>query len=288
MNRISPQRLSAKGPLLVFAHANGYPPEAYRSFLNPFLEDYQVWQVYLRPFWPDSDPREMEDWRIFRDDLIPEIEKLRGGEDPDNRLIGLGHSLGAATLLMSAIQIPGLFSQLVLMDPVIFPRWQGTLMRWISPFKVIRSIHPLIQGTLKRKTWFENREVMYQNYRGKPVFAGFSDQVLRDYVDGLGEELGSGGVGLRYSPDWEARIYETGGLADWVIWRNRGRVAAPTLVIRGEDTYTLKDPVIQSLVGGMAQGEYATIRGTGHLLPLEDPAATAAVALEFLKRDSSH
>ncbi len=285
MNKVDPVQLSDHGPLLVFAHANGYPPEAYRTFLEPFLSKYQVWQIYFRPFWPGSDPQAMRDWRVFRDDLIPAVLKLIQDSRADETAIGVGHSLGGASLLMSAIQHPGLFSKLVLMDPVIFPRWQGTVMRLFSPFKLLKRIHPLIRGTLKRRTWFESREAMFQRYRQKGVFHRFPDQVLRDYVDGLGEDLESGGVGLRWSPEWEARIYETGGLADWVIWRSRARVQPPTLIIRGEETYTLHDPVIQSLVRKMPQGEYATIQGTGHLLPLEDPAGTAAVALKFL--DSS-
>lgn len=284
MDRISPHRLSKKGPLLVFAHANGYPPESYRCFLEPFLSDYQVWQVYLRPFWPGSNPQEIQDWRVFRDDLISDIQELTEQSNSKQPVIGVGHSLGAAALLMSSIQDQELFSQLVLMDPVIFPRWWGGFMRLLAPSGLIKRFHPLIQGTLKRKTWFESREAMFKNYRGKAVFKGLSDQVLMDYVEGLGKELISGGIGLRYSPAWEARIYETGGLADWLIWKNRECVFPPTMIIRGEDTYTLHDHVITPLVSKMVQGEFTTIQGTGHLLPLEDPLETATAALEFLSR----
>ncbi len=73
MNKLDPIQLSYQGPLLVFAHANGYPPQAYRTFLEPFLEDHQVFSLYLRSFWPDSDPQEMKDWRTFRDDYLPEV-----------------------------------------------------------------------------------------------------------------------------------------------------------------------------------------------------------------------
>lgn len=284
MNRFPPIQISKEGPLLVFVHANGYPPETYRSFLDPFLSDFQVWTIYLRPFWSGSDPQHMHDWRVFRDDTIPVIKELVEKTGSKQPVIGLGHSLGGATLLMSAIQEPELFSQLVLMDPVIFPRWRGTLMRMASPLKLIRKYHPLIRGTLRRKTWFESREAMYLNYRGKKVFSAFSDQVLKDYVEGLANDL-TDGVGLRYPPAWEARIYETGGRADWVIWRGREKIKPPTLIIRGEDTYTLRDRLIQSLVGRMPRGEYATVLGSGHLLPLEDPQGTAEVALGFLERN---
>lgn len=288
MNKLDPLHLSDQGPLLIFAHANGYPPQAYRTFLEPFLGDYQVFSLYLRSFWPGTDPHEMRDWRAFRDDYIPEvhslIEKYGKQTESSGSVIGVGHSLGAMTTLMAVIKDPGMFRLLVLIEPVLFPRWQGTMMRLLAPFKLIKRIHPLIQGTLKRKTWFESKEAMYQRYRVKPVFSGLSDQVLRDYVDGLAVEDPGGGVKLKYTPNWEARIYETGGIADWYIWHNLSQVKCPVLVIRGEDTYVLFDRVINPMTEKMPAGESYTLEGTGHLAPLEKPLKTAEVVLNFLNK----
>lgn len=291
MNKLEPIRLSEKGPLLVFAHANGYPPVAYRSFLNPILNDYQVFSLYLRPFWPDSNPQEMRDWRTFRDDYLPEVEGLieKYGKQSSStgQVIGVGHSLGAMTTLMAAIETPDLFQALVLIEPVLFPRLRGVLMRLLAPFGILKRIHPLIKGTLKRKTRFESREAMYERYRVKPVFSGLSDQVLRDYVEGLTVEETDGEVKLNYPPDWESRIYETGGIADWYVWRNLSKVECPVLVIRGEDTYVLFDRVINAMVGKLPKGEGYTMEGTGHLVPLEEPGDTAALVMEFLSEHLS-
>jgi len=291
MNKLDPLRLSDQGPLLVFAHANGYPPQAYRTFLTPFLDDYQVFSLYLRSFWPGTNPQEMRDWRTFRDDYLPEVHSLikKYGKrtESSGSVIGVGHSLGAMTTLMAAIKDPGLLRLLVLIEPVLFPRWQGTAMRLLAPFKLVKRIHPLIQGTLKRKTWFESREAMYQRYRVKPVFSGLSDQVLQDYVEGLALEDAEGGVSLRYTPAWEARIYETGGIADWFVWRNLDQVKCPVLVIRGEDTYVLFDGVINQMIEKMSAGEGCTMESTGHLVPLEKPLKTAEVVRVFLKRHIS-
>ena len=198
MNKLDPLRLSDQGPLLVFAHANGYPPQAYRTFLTPFLDDYQVFSLYLRSFWPGTDPQEMRDWRAFRDDYIPEVHSLieNYGKQAESSgsVIGVGHSLGAMTTLMAAIQDPSMFQMLVLMEPVLFLRSWGIVMRLLAPFGVLKEIHPLIRGTLKRKTRFDSREAMYQNYRKKPVFSGLSNQVLRDYVEGLAADIPEGGV----------------------------------------------------------------------------------------------
>jgi pimeloyl-ACP methyl ester carboxylesterase len=191
------------------------------------------------------------------------------------------------TTLMAAIKYPELFSLLILMEPVLFPRWRGMAMRLLAPFKLIKKIHPLIRGTLKRTTRFDSHEAMYQRYREKPVFSGLSDQVLRDYVEGLAGEDSEGGVRLKYPPAWEARIYETGGIADWYIWRNLDKVPCPVLVIRGEDTYILYDRVINTMVGNLPKGKGYTMKGTGHLAPLEAPGEMAEVVMGFISRNSS-
>jgi pimeloyl-ACP methyl ester carboxylesterase len=284
MNKLDPIRLSEKGPLLIFAHANGYPPQAYRSFLDPFLENYQVFALFLRPFWPGSNPQEMKDWRTFRDDYLPELRLIRDRYGGDEKVIGVGHSLGAMTTLMAAIQAPEDFSLLVLIEPVLFPRMRGLLMRILAPLGILRKFHPLIRGTLRRRTQFDSQEVMYQNYRKKAVFSGMPDPVLRDYVKGLAVELTEGGVGLSYPPAWEARVYEKGGIADRYVWRNLAQVTCPVLVIRGEDTYVLFDRVINPLVSQLLRGESFTMSGTGHLVPLEAPEKTAQVVMRFLKK----
>jgi len=91
---------------------------------------------------------------------------------------------------------------------------------------------------------------------------------------------------LKYSPAWEARIYETGGIADWIVWRNLNQVQCPVLVIRGEFTYSLFDRVFELMIRKLPQGEAYTMSGGGHLVPLEQPQKTAEVVLDFLKRNS--
>jgi len=290
---IDPLILSQAGSPLVFAHANGYPPGAYRTFLEPFLEDYQVEAIYLRPFWPGSDPDQLRDWRGFRDDyleyIITRMDQVRsGGSFPSSqKMIGIGHSVGAMTTIMAAIQRPEYFRSLVLIEPVLFTRARGALTRLIAPFNILRRVHPLISGTLKRKRSFSDREAMFKNYRVKKIFQRLSDQVLSDYVSGLALEKPDGRVGLNYSPEWEARIYETGGLADWYVWKNLSRISLPVLVIRGEQTNTLQPITSHNMVKKMDNGKGVTVPGAGHLLPLEKPHQTAEIILDYLQTDKS-
>ena len=286
MNKLDPLVLSQQGFPLLFYHANGYPPEAYRIFLGDFLKEYHVQAMYLRPFWPGADPLSLRDWLVFRDDYSNYLDSLSKNLKQEKnsfpQVIGVGHSVGAMTTIMAAIEKPELFKTLVLIEPVLFPRWQGVIMRCQAPLNLIKRFHPLIQGTLRRKTHFPDKESMYQNYRGKSVFENFSDQVLRDYVDGLAGKNTDGTFSLKYTPVWEARIYETGGIADWYVWRNLAKVKCPVLVIRGENSDTLRDQTMRKMVNKLPRGRAHTIPDAGHLVPLESPRQTAETILEFL------
>ena len=282
MKTHQPLVLSNQGPLLLHAHANGYPPEVYRSFLGPFLDHYQTRAIYLRPFWPGSDPDSLQDWRIFRDDYLAALPSHLEAAGGVRTLIGMGHSLGGMTTLMAAIEEPEKFQALVLIEPTIFPGWMGILIRGLSPLRLFRYLHPLVRRTLRRRTSFMDQEYMFQNYRRKSIFAAIPDHVMRDYVQGLAVPQADGSVSLKYTPDWEVRVYETGGSADRYVWSNLSRVQCPVLVLRGERSDTLSHKTVERLARGLPRGRAMTLTSLGHLLPLEAPEQVAAVVLEFL------
>jgi pimeloyl-ACP methyl ester carboxylesterase len=282
---LDPLTLSSQGQPLIFSHANGYPPLAYRSYLNSFRDSYQIKAVYLRPFWPGSDPDSLRSWRIFRDDYLEALPGLlSNAANGSNQVIGMGHSLGAVTTLLAAIQAPENFRALVLIEPTIFPFWQRLTMRLLGPIRVFRILHPLIRRTLRRKTSFPDRESMFQNYRKKNIFQKIPDQVLWDYVDGLSQKNPAGTLTIKYPPPWEARIYETGGSVDRFVLRNAGRVSCPVLVLRGEESDTLAPGIAARLVERLPDGKLTTVPAQGHLLPLEAPERTANMVQEFLER----
>ncbi|MFL7813210.1 MAG: alpha/beta fold hydrolase [Anaerolineales bacterium] len=285
MSAVDPLILSRQGPPLIHAHANGYPPQAYRHYLEPFRKDYRVQAIFLRPFWPGMDPEILCDWRIFRDDYLRDLPSLAvGREGVEVPVIGMGHSLGAVTTLMAAIESPDSFRALVLIEPTLFQPWRGAVMRVLAPYRVFRHVHPLVRRTMRRKVSFPDRESMFANYRTKGIFTRISDEVLWDYVEGLADDRPDASVGLKYHPLWETRIYETGGSVDPYIMGNLSRVTCPVLVLRGEESDTIGPEIVDRLVAGLPAGEGIHVPDLGHLLPLEAPEETAQLALEFLAR----
>jgi pimeloyl-ACP methyl ester carboxylesterase len=264
------------GRVLHFAHANAYPPGAYRQFLEPLTEQFHVLAMALRPLWPGSDPSELTSWELIADDLITFLDQqnLRG-------VIGVGHSLGGVATMVAAVKRPELFTAVVLIDPVFLePRWleaaKGATLEERMHF-------PMVQAAVRRRdVWADEAEV-FARYRPKQVFAGLSDEVLWDFVRAGTRPCDpspsnpSQGVTLTYPKLWEAQIYAT--LPH--IWESLPHLTHPLLAIRAANSDTLSPKAWQLWQNLLPQATYLEIPHVGHLLPLEIPQPLAAELLTF-------
>lgn len=265
------------GPSLHFAHANGYPPGAYRPLFNELAVFYHVVAMYQRPLWRHSNPQELGDWQPLADDL-----QIFLVQENLAKVIGAGHSLGATTTLRLAIRNPERFSALVLLDPVIFSPWMTPAWNLVMKLGLGMKIHPLAASTLRRRRNFASQDAMYEQYRSKPVFKRISDEGLRAYVDAMSIPSQGGSVELAYNPEWETRIYLTASLADMDIWQGLKKLNLPTLILRGKETNTFHERTASRIKKLAPQVKIISVPETGHLLPLEEPQAVARIILDYL------
>ena len=217
------------GPVVHLAHANGFPPGAYRALAETLTGSHRVVALPSRPLWPGSRPTSAPTWRPLADDLVAGLESLGL-----SGVVGVGHSLGGVLTLWAAIDRPDLFRAVVLIDPVLLPP------AWLRGLRLLRLLglghrQPLVQGALRRRRTWPNRRACFEHYRDKPLFARWSDEVLGEYVRAGTQPRLDGGVELAYPPEWEAHIFATTPLG---IWRDVPRLHAPALVIRGEHSET--------------------------------------------------
>jgi pimeloyl-ACP methyl ester carboxylesterase len=261
-------------PELHFAHANGYPPPAYKPLLELLAADYHVRAMITRPLWLDSSPDGLRSWHPLVDDLVRYMDQrdARGW-------IGVGHSLGAVLTATAALRRPDLFRALVLIDPVFLAPL--TQLAWQTAQRLGQAgrLHPLVPGALKRRRVFASRNEMFVRYRKALVFRRIDDNGLNAYVDAMARPLPDGRVALSYSPDWEAKIYETSTIN---LWSRIGQLKQPLLVIRGSETDTFRPRAVKALLRRLPQAVFREVSGAGHLVPLEKPAQVAGLIRDFL------
>jgi pimeloyl-ACP methyl ester carboxylesterase len=272
------------GPPLHFAHANGYPPNAYKPFIETLTARYRVFAMLTRPLWPASSPNGLQDWSPLADDLLKFLDERREQGDDLHGLIGVGHSLGGVLTLMAALRRPALFRALVLIDPVLLP--YPILFWWTLFYKLGLGyrLHPLAPAALRRRRVFESAEAMYVHYRRKPVFKRIGDHGLRTYVNALAHPRPDGRVELAYAPEWEARIYVTGPLYEWKLWPQIKDLRPPLLIIRGQQTDTFWPNAARMVQRRLPHAVIHTIPNAGHLVPLEKPDEVGRLICEFLDK----
>lgn len=262
------------GPLLHFAHANGYPPGCYHGLLDRLRDDHQVIAIRQRPLWPNSLPESIDSWHDIAEDLITLFDQAGFRE-----VIGVGHSLGAVVTMTAAVERPELFRALVLIEPVFL--MPAILQRFVKQAASKRPEDiPWVTIAQSRRNHWSSRQAAFQHFRPKRVFARLSDDSLWDYVDNALHQDGSGGYELTYPPEWEARIY---ALPPTDVWERIPQVTQPTLAVRGAESDTLAPAAWQLWQVSQRAASFVEIAGSGHLLPMEKPAEVANQINQFLE-----
>ena len=269
--------------MIHLAHANGFPPGAYRRLAETLTPRYHVVALPSRPLWPGSSPASAPTWHPLADDLVAGLDGLGLAPSGTGSAIGVGHSLGGVLTLWAAIRRPDLFRAVVLIDPVLLPPswlWMVRLFRGLGLWRR----QPLVQGTLRRRRTWPSRQACFEQYRARSLFARWPDESLWDYVEAGtrpldGVEAGSGQVELVYPPEWEAQIFATTPTG---VWRDVPKLRTPALVVRGEDSKIFLPTAQARVARRLPHAQLAAIPGAGHLLPMERPAETGAAILDFL------
>jgi pimeloyl-ACP methyl ester carboxylesterase len=261
-----------RGPVIHVAHANGFPPGAYRLLAEALAGAHHPVALPARPLWPGSRPGAVSNWRPLAADLVAGLDALELGP-----VVGVGHSLGGVLTLWAAIDRPDLFRAVVLVDPVLLaPHWLWALRitRWLG----LHERQPLVQGALRRRRTWPDHQACFDHYRDKALFARWPDAALWDYVES-GTQPGVEGVTLRYPPEWEARIFATTPTG---IWRDVPRLQVPALIVRGAGSDTFSPGAMARVGRALPTARLVEVPGAGHLVPMEKPAETAAAIRAFL------
>jgi pimeloyl-ACP methyl ester carboxylesterase len=265
------------GPQIHFLHANGFCAGTYTPFLRYMTADFHVFASDVRGHGGSSfsgAPR-ISHWDIFADDLKLTIEKAMTPP-----IIGMGHSLGAVTTSIAAAKHPRLFSALVLIDPVIFPRkflWRMAALKFLG----LRSAIGPARTARKRKRVFKDKQTALRRFaEGRGIFKSWSQDFIEAYLEcGLLERDTHSAI-LKCDPELEAQIFESVPVN---VWSYVKKIACPVLVVRGEASETFSRQAAGRIEAVRPEFELREIPRSGHFVPMEQPQACARVILEFLR-----
>lgn len=253
---------------MLVAHATGFHGRAYTPLGVALSDRHDVWAHDVRGHGITAVPSGWTvDWNGYGDDATAAARRL-AADGGDGRLVGFGHSLGGALLLMAADRHPGLFRMVVLYEPIVFPPSD-------EPYDPGQS--PLAQGARRRRRVFDSYRHAIDNFASKPPMNAFDAEALEEYVYGgfrpVDANVPDGPVELTCTPEHESATFAASHNAG--LWERLSHIETPTLVLGGRPEPTNPPAMFaEPIADQLAEGRYLATR-FDHFAPFTHPAAVA-------------
>ena len=261
--------------IIHFNHANGFPPGAYKSLLSNLGSNLIINNFLLSTLNEKNKSHEIKNWIPFHNEFIQSLK--------NDKVIGMGHSIGGNIILRSALSHPKYFSKLVLLDPTLFIPKIILMWKIVAFLNLQKKVHPWIHSTLNRKMNYKNFNEIFVSYRKKKVFSKINDYNLSVYIKSITKELKDKTLQITYSKQWEYQIYKTGLIADNYIWKNINKLKIETLIIKAEHSNAFINSSAKKIK--KLNSNYINIieiKNATHLFPMEYPDKATNIILDFI------
>lgn len=264
--------LGGTGPPLLIAHATGFHGYCYQPMAESIADHVHAIAFDFRGHGDTPVPLGWEvDWEEYADDAEAVALRIAGADG--GGLTAFGHSMGGTCLLMVARRHPGLFTRLVLFEPIV-PSPDG-------PGPGDPADSPLVAAALRRRYTFGSQEEAFANYANKPPLNVFHPDALMAYVShGLAEDADEG-VRLKCSPQLEAATFAAGGKHH--TWQYLRDLDVPVLIVSGRRGPN-EGPALQApaIAEELPRGSLLRLDRVDHFGPMSHPDLIGQVISEAM------
>lgn len=239
---------------IVLCHATGYSALTYKFYIEALSKTHRVIALDFAGHGESDSTLDFKNWYFFRDQILTliESENLRN-------VVGIGHSLGGASLLLSSFHSPEKFDKVIAHDPVVLDFLKVTYSRLFH--------NPLAKVAIQRRREFKNLETVSKLYRRTPSFFKMDPEIYNDYIRScfrIGED---GKAFLRCLPEIEAKIFDSVSYRSLFQFRK----------IKTETHLTIPDPhgvcsprSARKINLGNKKSTLEIWPGTSHFFPFEE------------------
>ncbi len=257
------------GPPLLMLHATGFLPWLWHPIARDLARSFRVIAPDLCDYRGVDPDNAWLGWR----DLAGDITLLCEGLQLERPYL-VGHSMGAAVATL-AHTLHGLpMAKMVLIEPIFLPEEMYGL-------QIAAEQHPMAAKAIKRRNSWRDRDEVRDDWRSKPFFQSWNEEVLSLYIEhGITANNGDG-VCLTCAPSREAALFM--GSLQHDPWPDLGKVKVPVLVVEGELSENKPFIDLKRIAGLIPEGDYLEVEGAGHLVPMEKPAETAQILQTFYR-----
>jgi len=254
----------------LLCHATGFHGAVWKPLSDALGDGFERWAVDFRAHGASPvPPGALLPWSAMGDDVLAVIDGLGLAA---GQLLGIGHSMGGAALLLAEQARPGTFAGLWMFEPIAPP--SGAL-------PATEGGNALAEGALRRRPTFPSTTDALANYAAKPPLSVARADALHAYVRHgfiAGED---GAAHLACRPEDESQIYRGGGAHG--AFDRLGEVRCPVVVACGGEPFG-PAAFASAIAEALPSGRLEPHAHLGHFGPLEAPAELAASVRAFARR----
>jgi len=251
--------LGGTGETMLVCHATGFLGMAYEAMAADLRDRFHVYAMDFRGHGDSDAPADGRfDWGAMAEDLLAVASAL--GDEP---LVGFGHSMGGAALMLAELRRPGLLRSAYLFEPIVVPD--------DAP---LAGPEGLAEQAARRRRRFPSRAEALWRYATRPPLDVLQSGVLAAYVEHGFRDTPEGDVELKCLPEYESGTFDAPGKPTFSMLE---KVTTPTVVgigttERGWTPAMFGPHVAESLPNGTLERQALM----GHFGPLQAPLTVAA------------
>lgn len=251
----------------LLCHATGFHGAVWEPLSAALGDGFERWAVDFRAHGASPvPPGSSLDWSDMGDDVLAAVDAV---DAPTGSILGVGHSMGGAALLLAEQARPGTFAGMWLFEPIAPPPVDMPALSGGSS---------LADGALRRRESFPSIGDALANFASKPPLSVLRADALHAYVrHGLqpGED---GELHLTCRPEDESQIYRGGG--GHSAFEHLSEVTCPVIVACSNEEL---GPAVfaPAIAEGLPKGRLERHEHIGHFGPLQAPEAMAAAVRAF-------
>ncbi|MBE7412892.1 MAG: alpha/beta hydrolase [Leptospiraceae bacterium] len=239
---------------ILLTHANGYSSECYLYILEELAKDFRVIALDFTGHGKSEPSLNFESWYYFRDEIL----ELINHESLEN-VIGIGHSLGGASLLLAASKKPSSFSKVIALDPVILDFYR------ILYVKVFGG--PLAKTSKNRRRKFKSIEFVRKAFKKFPAFSKWDNRVFEDYLKSCFRVNGSD-IELCCDPEIETKIFN---MSNFSTLFKFSKIKTETHLIYPKKYEVCPPNTAKKIIRGNPNSSITVIDEATHFFPFEIP-----------------
>ena len=272
--------LGAKGAKRIhLLHGTGFSAMTLAAMASQLPQDWSLWLTDVPGHGGSTQPsKKMPDWQKMANTIADAIYR-QANVKVDGPLIGIGHSMGGVLTLLAAHKYPDLFSEIILLDPVLFQNEMiiaQQLMRITGTWRH----RAMVKSVANRTSVWPNLEAMKANISSKPFYKAWQPQVISDYCQFSSIKCNEkeDTVVLSCSPSWEASIfgsYPTG------LWRAVRNINIPVMILVANNSYFFIPRAVKRAARMNKNIQWKTF-GENHCFPMEQPRETAKTIVNLI------